>query len=43
MGHNHNEKYPKNDNHLAMSEADYKHHKTDVFKTTILLSAVTIY
>lgn len=42
MGHHHNETYPKNDNHLAMSEADYKHHKTDVFKTTILLSAVTI-
>jgi len=42
MGNHHNETYPKNDNHLAMSEADYKHHKADVFKTTILLSAVTI-
>lgn len=41
MGHSHDE-HVKQENHLAMSEAEYKHHKTDVWKTTILLSIVTI-
>jgi cytochrome c oxidase subunit 4 len=39
MGNHHEEKQP---NHLAMSQEDYKHHKSDVWKTTILLSIVTI-
>lgn len=42
MGHHHEETYPKHENHLAMSDHDYKHHKTDVWKTTIILSVVTI-
>lgn len=42
MGHHHNETYPKHDNHLALSDADYHHHKSDIWKTTILLSVVTI-
>jgi len=42
MGHHHNETYPKNDNHLTMTVEEYKHHKTDVWKTTLFLSAVTI-
>ncbi len=29
-------------NHLAMSVDEYKHHKSEVWKTTILLSIVTI-
>jgi cytochrome c oxidase subunit IV len=33
----------KQENHLAMSESEYKHHKTDVWKTTALLSFVTIF
>jgi cytochrome c oxidase subunit 4 len=37
--HHHQEKLP---NHLAMTEAEYKHHKSDVWKTTIILSIVTI-
>lgn len=40
MGHHHEEE--KQPNHLAMSQEDYKHHKSDVWKTTILLSIVTI-
>lgn len=39
MGHHEEEKQP---NHLAMSDHDYKHHKSDVWKTTIILSIVTI-
>lgn len=40
MGHH--EEHKKLPNHLAMSESDYKHHKSDVYKTTIILSIVTI-
>lgn len=32
----------KQENHLAMSQSEYKHHKADVWKTTIILSIVTI-
>jgi cytochrome c oxidase subunit IV len=39
MGHHIEEKEP---NHLAMSDYDYQHHKSDVWKTTIILSIVTI-
>jgi cytochrome c oxidase subunit 4 len=42
MGHQHNETYPKHDNHLALNDADYSHHKTDIWKTTGILSFVTI-
>jgi len=41
MEHNH-EEHIKQENHLAMTESEYKHHKSDVWKTTILLSIVTI-
>lgn len=40
MGHSHED--IKLENHLAMTEAEYKHHKSDVWKTTAILSAVTI-
>jgi len=43
MGHHHNESYPKNENHLAISDADYKHHKADIWKTTAILSFVTVF
>ena len=39
MGHHEEEKQP---NHLAMSDHEYHHHKSDVWKTTIILSIVTI-
>ena len=42
MGHHHNETYPMNENHLALSDGDYKHHKTDIWKTTGILSVVTV-
>lgn len=37
-----NHKQEKAKNHLEMSNDDYKHHKSGVYKTTILLSIVTI-
>lgn len=40
MGHHHEEE--KLPNHLAMTQEEYKHHKSDVWKTTILLSIVTV-
>lgn len=39
MAHHEIEKQP---NHLAMSKNEYEHHKSDVWKTTVLLSIVTI-
>jgi cytochrome c oxidase subunit IV len=38
----HHEENIKLENHLAMTQHEYEHHKTDVWKTTILLSVVTI-
>lgn len=43
MGHSHSETYPKHENHLALSESDYKHHKSDIWKTTAILSFVTVF
>lgn len=43
MGHHHNETYPLHDNHLALSDSDYKHHKADIWKTTAFLSFVTVF
>lgn len=42
MGHHHEDTYPKHENHMAMSQSEYQHHKADVWKTTIILSIVTI-
>lgn len=41
MSHDHEHKPAHN--HLAVSEEEYKHHKADIWKTTILLSFVTIF
>lgn len=30
-------------NHLAVSEEEYQHHKSDIWKTTALLSFVTVF
>jgi cytochrome c oxidase subunit IV len=40
---NHAAEHIREENHLAMTEAEYKHHKTDVWKTTALLSFVTVF
>lgn len=38
--HDHHQPAP---NHLAVSEEEYKHHKADIWKTTALLSFVTVF
>ncbi|MBL7789291.1 MAG: cytochrome C oxidase subunit IV family protein [Chitinophagales bacterium] len=43
MGHHHSDTYPKHDNHLALTDGDYKHHKADIWKTTGILSFVTVF
>lgn len=40
---NHAAEHIREENHLAMTESEYKHHKTDVWKTTALLSFVTVF
>ncbi|MBK7958802.1 MAG: cytochrome C oxidase subunit IV family protein [Bacteroidetes bacterium] len=38
----HHEEVPA-PNHLAISDEDYKHHKSEILKTTALLSFITVF
>ncbi|MCU0328407.1 MAG: cytochrome C oxidase subunit IV family protein [Chitinophagales bacterium] len=40
MAHHHTPE--KLENHLAMTQEEYDHHKSDVYKTTVILSIITI-